>query len=46
MGLRDLKAFCKDANIAIDGTGREALEVLLCLELGIFTAEVLSIVSR
>ena len=39
-GLKDLKALCKDAGINIDGVGREALEILLCIELGIRTSGV------
>ena len=34
-GLKDLKALCKDI-----GVGREGLEVLLCIELGIRTSGV------
>ena len=37
-GLKDLKALCKDAGINIGGVGREALEILLCIELGIWTS--------
>jgi hypothetical protein len=37
-GLKDLKALCKDAGINIGGVGREALEILLCIELGIRTS--------
>jgi hypothetical protein len=39
-GLKDLKALCKDAGINIGGAGREALEILLCIELGIRTSGV------
>jgi hypothetical protein len=39
-GLKDLKALCKDAGINIGGVGREALEILLCIELGIRTSGV------
>jgi hypothetical protein len=39
-GLKDLKALCKNAGINIGGVGREGLEVLLCIELGIRTSEV------
>jgi hypothetical protein len=38
--LKDLKALCKDEGINIDGVGREALEILLCIELGIRTSGV------
>ena len=36
IGLRDLKVLCENAGINID-VGREGLEVLLCIELGIKT---------
>jgi hypothetical protein len=39
-GLKDLKALCKNAGINIGGVGREGLEVLLCIELGIRTSGV------
>ena len=39
-GLKDLKALCKDAGINIGGVGREALEIFLCIELGIRTSGV------
>jgi hypothetical protein len=39
-GLKDLKALCKDAGINIGGVGREGLEILLCIELGIRTSGV------
>jgi len=39
-GLKYLKALCKDAGINIVGVGREGLEVLLCIELGIRTSGV------
>jgi hypothetical protein len=38
--LKDLKALCKGAGINIGGVGREALEILLCIELGIRTSGV------
>ena len=39
-GLKDLRALCKDADINIGGVGREALGILLCIELGIRTSGV------
>ena len=39
LGLRELKTLCKDANISTEGVGREALEILLCLEVGISTSD-------